>query len=230
MESWWRPCAASPSGGSAARDQSGADPAITAFIEKIRAVDNRVRGRSVRPDVLSKPDRDRRRQGARRRRFDGWHPVVCGNASHGAFRALGCGCRPCRDGREQHRLVRGVHAGAGEDSRNRSHGGAFCLRRRQRILHPQHSPRQRRLRREPTGIGWWWACSSSSVSFMCRRRSLAAIAGRAGFSSARWLSQQQQRPSVFCWASTAGRRSDTLALADRVFTALSSRAASRFSY
>jgi len=111
--------------------------------------------------------------------------------SHGTFWALGCGGRPCRDGREQHRLVRGVHAGAGGDSRDRSHGGAFCLRRRPCILHRQHGPHQRRLRREPTGFGWCWACSSSSGSFMCRRRSLEVIAGRAGFSSARWLLPQQ---------------------------------------
>lgn len=42
-------CASGPLGGSAARDQSGADPAITAFIERIRAVDNHAHANSVTP-------------------------------------------------------------------------------------------------------------------------------------------------------------------------------------
>jgi hypothetical protein len=42
-------CASGPLGRSAARDQSGADPAITAFIEKIHAVDNHAHANSVMP-------------------------------------------------------------------------------------------------------------------------------------------------------------------------------------
>ena len=42
-------CASGPPGGSAPRDQSGADPAITAFIERIRAVDNHAHANSVMP-------------------------------------------------------------------------------------------------------------------------------------------------------------------------------------
>jgi len=42
-------CTSGPRGGSPAGDPSGADPAITAFIEKIRAVDNHAHANSVMP-------------------------------------------------------------------------------------------------------------------------------------------------------------------------------------
>ena len=111
-----------------------------------------------------------------------------------------------------------------------SHGGAFCLRRRQRILHRQHSPRQPGLTGEPTGFVWCWDCSWSSASFMGRRRSSGAIAGSEGILIGMLVVAATAAADVVSAASAARRRrSDTLALDGRVQRALSSRAAPRFS-
>ena len=162
------------------------------------------------------------------RRSDCRHPLVSGNTSHETFRALGRGYCPCCHGRQQHRLVRCVQARAGGDSRRGGHGGAFCLHWRQRILHYQ-SRRQPGLTDEPTGFVWYWACSWSSASFMARRRSSGAIAGRRASSLARWSWPRLLRPSGFCCVGGSGRPFDNLALDGRVQRALSSRAAPRSS-